>query len=75
MFSSEVVITYSGCDHPRHVIKVFFQNKVTKSDDIKELPVDEDILTELKANLEDIRTKMIDSTRMGEWEIGYLARS
>jgi len=53
---------------------VFFQNKVTKSDDIKELAVDEDILNELKATLEDIRTKMIDSTQMGEWQIGYLPR-
>jgi len=74
VFSSEAVVTHSGCECPQRVIKVFFQNKVTKSDDIKELPVDEDILNELKANLEDIRTKMIDSTQMGEWQIGYLPR-
>jgi hypothetical protein len=58
----------------RQVIKVFFREEGQEMDDVEVVKLDEDVLEEIRDELENSRKCMIEATDMGEWKVGYLAK-
>ena len=75
MFSTDVVITSSAYPVPRRAIKICFQECTRVGSEIGVLHYSEEVVAELRGELERSRDQLIQSKRMGEWDIGYLPRN
>jgi hypothetical protein len=71
VFSTDVVVTSSVHASPQRVIKVMFQES-SILEDVEVINLPEDVVNEVKSDLENMRNQMIEKPTMAEWSIGYL---
>ena len=46
----------------------------TTTDGVEELRLEDDVVNEIKSELQRMQGYMVEKNRMGNWEIGYLPR-
>lgn len=68
------MITSSVDPSPRKVIKVMFRDTKSVTDDIEELRLDDDVVNHIKLELQRMGKQIVEVTRMGDWDVGYLPR-
>jgi hypothetical protein len=59
---------------PQKYIKVLFREDYTPTEDIEEIKVERNVITDFKSELEKMRDTMIEIPTNGDWKIGYLPR-
>lgn len=74
VFSTDVMITSSLDSSPRKVIKVMFRDTKSMTDDIEELRLDDDVVNHIRLELQRMGKQIVEITRMGDWDVGYLPR-
>ena len=75
MFSTDVMITHSAIEGKRKVIKVFYR-EVTSSvtEEFETLNIGEDVIMQMRSELLEMDKCIIEKTKMGIWNVGYLPR-
>lgn len=68
------MITSSLDSSPRKVIKVMFRDTKSMTDDIEELRLDDDVVNHIRLELQRMGKQIVEITRMGDWDVGYLPR-
>ena len=75
MFATDVVITSSTIPLPRRAIKLCFEECTTVGSEVEVLRYGDEVVGELRRELERSGDQLINTKRMGNWDIGYLPRN
>jgi hypothetical protein len=75
VFATDVVITSSANPVPRRAIKLCFEECTKVGSEVEVLRYGEEVVGELRRELERSGDQLIKSKRMGNWDIGYLPRN
>ena len=49
-----------------------FRDPFDSMQDVEELRLEDDVVSQIKSELDRIKKYMVEKTKMGDWEIGYL---
>ena len=71
----DVTITCDEIPSSQRAIKVMFRDISTSTDDVEELRLQDDVVGQIRSELQRMRKYMAEQSRMGDWEIGYLPRN
>lgn len=52
-----------------------FRDTSDSMGDVEELKLEDDVVNQLRMELQRMRYHLPETTRMGDWDIGYLARN
>jgi hypothetical protein len=77
MFATDVVVTSSANPVPRRAIKLCFKEctKVGPEVAVEVLRYGDEVVGELRTELERGGDQLIKAKRLGDWDIGYLPRN
>jgi hypothetical protein len=75
VFSTDVMITRSAVEGKRKVIKVFYREATSSvTEEFETLNVGEDVIMQMRSELLEMDKCIIEKTKMGIWNVGYLPR-
>ena len=74
MFAIDVIITSSANPVPQRAVKLCFEECTKVGSEVEVLRYGDEVVWELRRELERSGDQLIKSKRMGNWDIGYLPR-
>jgi hypothetical protein len=69
------MITSSAYPSPQKVVKVMIRDTKSTTEDVEELRLDDDVVNHVRLELQRMGEQIVELTRMGDWDVGYLPRN